>query len=87
MDYPSVPNLIRQAKNELDFSRPLSIDMTLVEHGDSAGLALLLDWLDESRAKGGSLTLIQIPKSLMNIAEVSNASDMLKSTAASKIST
>lgn len=40
------------------------IDLSAVTHADSSGLAVLLDWLRESRRAGGSLKIVGMPESL-----------------------
>lgn len=77
VNFSSVPVLLSQSKNLLKFCCDLTIDMGKVDHADSAGLALMLEWLDISRANGGSIHYKNVPESLLNIARVSNVSGLL----------
>ena len=77
MNFASAPALLSQGRNLLQFGGDLSIDMGGVDHADSAGLALLLEWLDLSRSSKGNIRFKNIPEALMDIARVSNVYDML----------
>lgn len=77
VNFSSVPVLLSQARNLLKFCCDLNIDMAKVDHADSAGLALLLEWMDISRANGGAIRFRNVPESLLNIARVSNVYRLL----------
>lgn len=77
LNFSSAPLLLSQGRNLLKFCCDLSIDMAGVDHADSAGLALLLEWMDMSRANGGSIHFRNVPDSLLNIARVSNVHGLL----------
>ena len=53
------------------------IDLTAVESADSAGLALLIEWLSLSRAAGGNLRYENIPSQLMQLARLSEVEALL----------
>ena len=55
----------------------LVIDLAAVERANSAGLALLLEWLEMARARGLSLSYAHLPDSLRRLAAVSNLNDLL----------
>jgi phospholipid transport system transporter-binding protein len=75
--FASVPGLLAQVRNRLDFAGDLLIDCQGIDHSDSAGLALLLEWLDRSRQASGRIRYRHIPEALLNIARVSNVADLL----------
>ena len=79
MNFASAPLLLSQGRNLLEFGGDLLIDMSGVDHADSAGLALLLEWIDLSRSSKGNIRFQNIPEALMNIARVSNVYDLLSS--------
>jgi phospholipid transport system transporter-binding protein len=54
----------------------LVIDLSAVERANSAGLALLLEWLEMARARGLSLSYAHLPESLDRLAAVSNLGDL-----------
>lgn len=64
-------NLFATAAGELEF------DLGGVERADSAGLALLIDWMRSARAAGGSLRFRAMPSQMRAIAEVSDLDEVL----------
>lgn len=46
------------------------VDLSAVTHADSSGLAVLLDWLRQSRCAGGSLKIVGMPESLRILASL-----------------
>jgi phospholipid transport system transporter-binding protein len=58
--------------------RELSIDCGAISQTDSAGLAVLLDWLAEAKRAGCSLRLQRLPQSLLALARISAAEEMLQ---------
>ena len=63
----------------LDSSRAQSlvIDCSGVTRADSAGLAVLLDWLAWGRRKPRPVTLENLPASLVAIAKISEVDELL----------
>jgi phospholipid transport system transporter-binding protein len=55
----------------------LAIDCSGVTRADSAGLAVLLDWLAWGRRKSRSVTLENLPASLVAIARISEIDGLL----------
>lgn len=55
----------------------LVIDLSGISTADSAGLALLVDWLAEARARGGSLRYEQIPETLHALARLSEVDTLI----------
>ncbi|MCU0766581.1 MAG: STAS domain-containing protein [Gammaproteobacteria bacterium] len=53
------------------------VDLSGVERANSAGLALLLEWVDRARAERRRLRYEAVPASLVDIARMSNAVDLL----------
>ena len=49
---------------------PWVVDLSRVEQADSAGLAVLLEWLRRSRAAGGSMSLHAVPAGLAALASL-----------------
>ena len=54
------------------------VDLGGVTRADSAGLALLLDWLAAARASGDGLTYSRLPSQLAAIARVSGIAEVLE---------
>ena len=58
----------------------LVIDCAGVTRADSAGLAVLLDWLAWARRKSRAISLENVPPSLVAIARISEVDGLLTST-------
>lgn len=75
--FGSVGRLLRDSEALLPGNGPLLIDLQGVEGSDSAGLALLLEWLDRGRVLGRSIRFSNLPDSLRRIARLSNLESLL----------
>lgn len=53
------------------------VDASAVEAGDSAGVALLLEWLGEGRRRGRRVAFQGLPERLLAIARLSGVDDLL----------
>lgn len=69
---PEGTGLIRSA------SSGLTVDLSGVSQADSAGLALLVDWLAVARAAGKSLRYLQIPPALQALSQLSEVQPLLQ---------
>jgi phospholipid transport system transporter-binding protein len=58
--------------------RELSIDCGAISHADSAGLAVLLDWLAAARRAGCSLRLQRLPQGVLALAHISAVEELLQ---------
>jgi phospholipid transport system transporter-binding protein len=58
-------------------SGELTLDLQAVPKVDSAGLALLIDWLSEARAKSRSLKFSQPPQTLLSLARLSEVEKLI----------
>lgn len=59
-------------------ARPEAIvDLASVDHCDSAGLVLLLDWVANAAHAGKSIRFVNLPEDLIGIARLSNAETLL----------
>ncbi len=54
------------------------VDCAGVTRADSAGLAVLLDWLAWGRRKSRAVSLTNLPESLVAIARISEVDELLK---------
>ncbi len=77
LDFATVSRLAASADALLKRGAEIDIDLAQVQSANSAGLALLLEWLDIARARGASLTYRNLPDSLARIAAVSNLGSLL----------
>jgi phospholipid transport system transporter-binding protein len=54
-----------------------SIDLSGVTAGDSAGLAVLVEWLSAARARGATLRYEAVPAQILAIARISDLEALL----------
>lgn len=77
LDFTSVVTLLRLPEQLLaDVDEP-RIDLSGVRHANSAGLALLVEWLGQARSRGRTLRFTHLPDSLLRLAELSNLEAMI----------
>jgi phospholipid transport system transporter-binding protein len=55
----------------------LTLDLRAVPAVDSAGLALLIDWLAEARLRSRPLKYVQLPETLIALARLSDVEKLL----------
>jgi len=78
MVFETVPSLLNQgAALFASAGGDVVLDLTQVTQTDSAGLALLLEWIDQARQHGRSLRFLNLPAALLGIAHLSNAEGLL----------
>jgi phospholipid transport system transporter-binding protein len=78
LNMQTVPDLLRRANLDLPGTTDIiNIDLAGVSRADSAGLALLLDWLRLAEQHQRRLTLSNLPTQLLEIARVSGLQDVL----------
>lgn len=74
----TVPTVWRKANNLLQSTtRNLVFDLKDVTRTDSAGLALLLEWMTVARGKGLEIHFRNLPTQLWDIAKVSDLDDII----------
>jgi len=56
----------------------LEVDCAGITSSDSAGLAVLLDWLAAARAKGRSLHFTHLPQGLAALGRISEVNELLE---------
>ncbi|MGE5155250.1 MAG: lipid asymmetry maintenance protein MlaB [Bdellovibrio bacteriovorus] len=83
LDFGTVGDLVTAAVPLFPASGRLRIDLSGVESANSAGLALLLEWLDLARSRRLELEYLNLPSSLERIAAFSNLGPLLPTTRAS----
>ena len=77
LTFANVPALYEDA--ELGFSAgQISVDLADVRHADSAGLALLLEWLRHARAVGCEIVYLHIPPQLQSLIDVSGLDHLIR---------
>ncbi len=75
--FSTASELLKQGQSLINARQPLTIDLNGVTGSDSAGLAIMLEWMDSYKRAGQALHFINVPESLLEIARVSNLIDLL----------
>ncbi|MGH8199868.1 MAG: STAS domain-containing protein [Steroidobacteraceae bacterium] len=59
-------------------SRDLEMDCAGITHSDSAGLAVMLDWMAIMKQEGRPLCFVNLPPGLLAVARISGVEEMLQ---------
>ncbi|NIR58420.1 MAG: STAS domain-containing protein [Gammaproteobacteria bacterium] len=78
LSFASVPGLLAQ-RERLFESAPgfVEIDLSGVSRSDSAGLALLVDWMREAQRRTVDIRYLNMPQQMLAIARVSSLDGIL----------
>lgn len=77
MTFDSVTDLWRQSADMFSSDGVLQIDLAAVTHTDSAGLALLVEWLREASRRGARLEFLNMPEQMLSLASAANVEPLL----------
>ncbi|HEY5718813.1 MAG TPA: STAS domain-containing protein [Gammaproteobacteria bacterium] len=77
LGFAEVPGLVSAAAGLFDGRGELTLDLAGVGRGDSAGVALLLEWRRAARRAGCELHYRNLPESLLAIARVCGVDTLL----------
>lgn len=77
LTFDTVPALVGEGDNLLGDRRTVRLDFSAIDHADSAGLAVLVDWRVQARNAGGELEFEAVPAQLVAIASVSGVDELL----------
>ena len=77
LDFQTVPGLLPDGQRMLAGEGPLELDLVEVREANSAGLSLLLEWIDLAGRRGRPLRLYNLPESLANLADLANLGPLL----------
>lgn len=74
----TVPDVLGDAEEILSqVDGTLKVDLDNVTHSDSAGLALLIDWMRRTHQKGTKIEFYHIPPQMLAIASASGLENIL----------
>lgn len=77
LNYDNVMSLAHDASGVFASEQDLCIDLGGVTHTDSAGIALLVEWLSEVRHHNQEINFINVPQQVMDVARISNLDRVL----------
>ncbi len=79
MTFATTRKLLAESKVLFQKTKNLNLNLAEVNHADSAGLALLLEWIAEAEQKGGVVSVEGMPESLLALAKLCQMEPTLKS--------
>jgi len=77
LDFATVPGVLQHAGADMRGIDGIRVDLKGVTRADSAGLALLVEWLRESERAGVPIRFINVPVQLLSIARVCGLEEIL----------
>lgn len=77
LGFATVKNILAASKAAFADHAVLKIDLSGVTHSDSAGLALLLEWINWAKHYRREIRYFEVPKSILAIARISEVTDLL----------
>lgn len=77
LDFASVTRLNGEALKLLGSAQAVRIDLQGIVRSDSAGLALLIEWMRVARRLGKPIQFLNIPAQMLAIARVSGLDEVL----------
>jgi phospholipid transport system transporter-binding protein len=78
LSFSTVPDLMKEMDIRSADRNRISIDLAGVTRSDSAGLALLIEWLRESERLGKSITFLNMPTQMQSIARICGLGEILQ---------
>lgn len=77
LGFGTVSRLLKDARTEFSGGNAIEIDLSGVTRADSAGLALLVEWLRVAERSGNSLGFVNMPAQMQSIARICGLDDIL----------
>jgi len=77
LDFQTVPDVLDRSAPVMAGEGAIQVDLQGVTRADSAGLALLLEWLRKSKRAGRSITFVNVPGQLLSIARICGLEEIL----------
>ena len=79
LSFETVPGLVSAGEQLFQSAGEVWLDLSQLERSDSAGLALLVNWLRQARNRQCQLSFQQVPGQLLGLARVSGVDQLLVS--------
>ncbi len=77
LDFDTVPSLLAHPDVALRAGKDIRVDFAEVTRVDSAGLALMIEWLRKAEQAGLSITFENVPEQLQSIARICDLDEIL----------
>lgn len=72
LDLRTVPELLRQSAGLFQGRTQIVVDMSAVRRADSAGVALMVEWLRQARQSQAGLVYRNVPAQMLAIVKISD---------------
>jgi phospholipid transport system transporter-binding protein len=82
LDFTSVPQVWRSLESLLNQGGELAVSLADVGQTNSAGLVMLIEALDVARDTGCSLSLVDVPAEMLDLARLCGCEALISGTAA-----
>lgn len=76
LDFDTVPQLLKRS-DELFTTSKIDLDLSGVTRSNSAGIALLLEWIKLAKQHEAQLTISNLPENMQTIAQFSGVAELL----------
>jgi len=77
LDFQTVPGVLKASQSLFANNKSITIDLSGVNSSNSAGLALLLEWMRYADSNAHSLTFLHLPDQMKEIAQLCGVDDKL----------
>jgi len=78
MSFDTAERILRISQGAFRQHENVRVDMSAVEKADSAGLALLLEWMSWARQGLAKIDFVAIPASVLAIADAAELKDIVR---------
>ena len=78
MTFSTAERILRKSEAPFSEYAQIEVDLSAVEHADSAGLALLLEWITWANHTVREIRFVEIPPRLVAIAETTEVERLLR---------
>lgn len=77
LDASTVTDLLKQGEQRFAGPPQLDVDLANVADSDSAGLALLIEWLRITRQRGQRIHFSNLPRQIVALARISEVEELI----------
>ena len=77
LGFGAAADVLQRGREAFAGQSAVRVDLTEVSDTDSAGLAVILQWVREARREGRDLRFAHLPKRLADLARISGVSDFV----------
>ena len=77
LDFHTAPDALERSRDLFADHASIEVDMTEVSKSDSAGLALLLEWVNWARNYVREIRFVNVPDQITAIAQICEVENML----------